>query len=186
MPEPLQQIRQILAQHQHSGADGSQKLRTQDFNLIARTELSVAGTTLTLDGIPPKKFFRVLIEHDAKSGNGDNYLRFNGDASGNNYTFIENGNDTARTSQNQIDLIDGNSDSLGYFYIIDICNVFNLVKSVHAQSIARITSAATAQTRHRIYGSWVNTSASISRIDLAASANNLPANTAIHVFGSSE
>ena len=73
------------------------------------------------------------------------------------YTFIENGNGTARTSQTSIDLIDGANNSLGYFYIVDIVNVQNLVKSVHGEAIARITGAGTAQTRHRVYGSWVNT-----------------------------
>lgn len=110
-------------------------------------------------------------------------LRFNGDASG-NYTFIENGNGTARVSQTSIDLIDAANNSLGYFYVIDIVNVFNLVKAVRADSIARITAAGTSQTRHRVYGTWVNTLAQITRIDLVASANNLPSGTEISVFGS--
>lgn len=180
----LSEIEQILATHQHDGTF-TQKLRNQNFNIIARTSLPAAATSVTLDGVPPRKFLRVLIEHDAKSGNGDNYLRFNND-SGSNYTFIENGNGTARTSQGQIDLIDGANNSLGYFYIIDIVNVYDIEKAIHADSIARITAAGTAQTRHRIYGTWVNTTAQITRIDLIASANNLPANTAIHVFGSAE
>ena len=185
MPESLSQIEFILKNHKHTGEDFTQKLRNQDFNLIARTSLGATATSIILDGIPTKKFLRILIDHDAKSGNGNSLLRFNGD-SGNNYTFIENGTGTARTSQSSIDLIDAANNSLGYFYIIDIVNVFNLVKSVHASSVARITSAATNQTRHRITGTWVNTSALITRIDLVASANNLPANTSIFVYGSKD
>ena len=185
MPLSSQDLERILTTHQHRGDDFSAPLRNQDWNLISRTSLSAAGTTLTLAGIDSKKFLRVYIEHDAKSGNGNSLLRFNND-SGSNYTFIENGNGTARTSQTSIDLIDGANNSLGYLYIIDIVNVQNLVKSVHGEAIARITGAGTAQTRHRVYGSWVNTADRITRIDLLASANNLPANTAIHVYGSSE
>src|SRR3990167_880027 len=110
-PQSLEQLSQkvhelefLVKNHQHDGLS-SQKLRNQYFNLIARTSLGVAGTSVTLDGIPAKRFLRVLIEHSAKSGNGNNYLRFNND-SGNNYTFIENGNGTARVSQGQFDLID--------------------------------------------------------------------------------
>ncbi len=181
----LEQIDFILKTHTHSGEDFTTKLRNQDFNLIARTSLSAAATSIILDNIPTKKFLRILIAHDAKSGNGNSLLRFNND-SGNNYTFIEDGNGTARTSQSSIDLIDGVNNSLGYFYIIDVINVFNLVKAVSAHSVARITSAGTAQTRHRIHGTWVNITSQITRIDLVASANNLPANTSIDVFGSSE
>ena len=184
LEERIRNIEQILRGHQHDGI-GTDKLRNQDFNLIARTSLPATATSIVLDGIPAKKFLRVLIEHSAKSGAGNNFLRFNNDSAG-NYTFIENGNNTARASQTEIDLIDGANNSLGYFYIIDIVNVFNLVKSVHAQSVARITGAGTAQTRHRIYGTWVNTTANITRIDLVASANNLPAGTTISVFGSRE
>lgn len=185
MPLTLEQIAQILKSHQHSGEDFTEKLRTQDFNLIARNSLPAAASSVVLDGIPNRKFLRVLIEHDAKSGNGNNFLRFNGVSSA-SYTFIEDGNGVARTSQTEIDLIDGANNSLGYFSIIDIVNVLNLVKSVYAVSVARITAAGTAQTRHRVYGNFVNTSAQITRIDLVASANNLPANTSISVYGSKD
>src|SRR3990167_3232677 len=159
MPSELQEARETLRSHQHDGVD-SEILRNIDFNLIARTSLGAAATSIILDGIPPRKFLRILIAHGAKSGNGNSLLRFNNDSAG-NYTFIENGTGTARVSQTSIDLIDGANNSLGYFYVIDIVNVSNLVKAVHVDSIARITSAGTAQTRHRIYGTWVNTTAQI-------------------------
>jgi len=180
----LKQLAFIVKSHQHDGSN-TEKLRNQDFNLIAQSFLPVAATSLILDNIPNRRFLKVLIEHGAKSGNGNNLLRFNND-SGNNYTSVENGNGTDRTSASSIDLIDADNDSLGYFYIIEITNIQNLVKPVHAEVVARITSAATAQTRHRVYGTWVNTTEQISRIDLVASANNLPVNTIMSVFGSKE
>ncbi len=186
MPIDISQLEQIVKTHQHTSGDFTQKLRNQDFNLVARNSLSSAASSLTLEGISAKKFLRVLIEHDAKSGNGNNYLRFNNVSTGTVYTFIENGNGVARASQNQIDLIDGNNDSLGYFYIIDIVNVHNLVNSIHSEAIARITSASTAQSRLRETGSFVNTSSHITRMDLVASSGNFPAGTSISVFGSSE
>ena len=178
-----EELEKVFKFHQHSGSDLSLQLALLDWKLLARTSLAVAAGSIVLDNIPPRRFLRILIEHSAKSGNGNSLLRFNNDSAG-NYTFIENGNNTARTSQTEIDLLDGANNSLGYLYVIDIVNVFNLVKAVHADSIARITSAATAQTRHRIYGNWVSTTANITRCDLVASANNLPANTIMSVWGS--
>mgnify|MGYP007031186021 CR=1 FL=1 len=183
--QQIDQLKQIVFSHQHAGFDFTEKLRTQDFNLIAQTSLPAAATSIILDGIPPRIFLRILIEHDAKSGNGNNFLRFNND-SGANYTFIENGNNTARTSRTEIDLIDAANNSLGYLHIIDVVNIYNLVKAVHADSIARITAASTAQTRHRTTGTWVSTTASITRVDLVASASNLPAGTSIRVYGSKD
>src|SRR3990167_5361993 len=96
--DEIDNIRGTLFNHTHTGADFTQKLRNQDFNLIARNTLSAEGTTLTVTGISPKKFLRVYVEYGARSGNGNVFLRCNNVSSA-SYTFIENGNNTARTSQ---------------------------------------------------------------------------------------
>ena len=179
----LDSIELLLKTHKHASFDLTTPLTNLDFNLIARTSLGAAASSIVLDGISPRRFLRILIEHDAKSGNGNSLLRFNNDAAG-NYTFIENGNNTARTSQTSVDLLDGANNSLGYFYIIDVINIFNLVKAVRADAVARIGAASTAQTRHRITGTWVNTTALITRVDLVASANNLPSGTTLSIYGS--
>lgn len=169
--------------HQHTGYDGSQRLALLDWKLIARNTLAVAATSLVMDLIPSKSFMRVFIQYGAKTGSSNNYIRFNND-SGSNYTFIEETTATARTSRTEIDLIDAASNALGYFHIIDIVNYPSLVKSITAESIARITSAATAQSHLTVEGTWVNTTAAITRIDLISSGvATFPVGTSIAVFG---
>ena len=183
MPRDTQELERIFNNHQHRGFDGSQLLALLDWKLIARNTLPVAATSLVMDGIPTRTFIRVFIQHGAKSGVGNNFLRFNND-SGSNYTFIDEGG-TARTSRAEIDLIDAANNSLGYFYTIDVVNIFGSVKVMKCESLARITSAATAQSFQEIRGTWVNTTANITRVDLISSnSQTFPANSSIAIYGS--
>lgn len=169
--------------HQHSGYDGSQRIALLDWKEIGRTELAVAATSLTLLNLSARRFMRALIQFDAKSGASDNYIRFNGDSAA-NYTFIDDINAIARTSQAQIDISDGANVADGYFVIMDIVNVSGLVKCTDVVSIRRITAASTVQTRSRVAGTWINTSAAINRIDLISSnTQTYPIGTQMVVYG---
>ena len=116
----IEQIEKILLSHQHQGSDLTQQIALLDWKELGRTELAVAATSIILDLIPSRRYLRVFIQHGAKSGASDNYLRFNNVSSGTPYTFIEEVNNVARTSQNQIDLTDGDNSAVGQFIIIDI------------------------------------------------------------------
>ena len=181
----LKQIEKILATHQHSGGDGTERLRNQDLQQIGKTVLVSATTSMRID-IPPKQFLRILIQWGAKSGSSNDFLRFNND-SGNNYSFIEAGG-TARTSQGQIDVRDALNSALGGFSVIDVANnLSTIVKSVVAHTVNRITSAGTAQTFNQIFGTWVQTTDFITRIDLVSSgAATYPVGSSILIFGSKE
>lgn len=180
----IRQLELLMSQHQHHGVD-SASLRSQDWQQIGKTVLASAATSIRAD-IPNKQFVRILISWGAKSGASDDYLRFNND-SGSNYTFINSGG-TARTSQAQLDLRDGLNSALGGFAIIDVLNnLSGTVKVVVIHTVNRITSAATAQTFYQIFGSWVNTSAFITRLDLISSGvATYPTNSSILVLSSKE
>ncbi len=183
MPNEIQQIKDTLATHQHSGSDGSSKIALLDWKIIARNTLPVAATSLVMDNIPSRSFLRVLIQYGARSTTGNVLLRMNNDSAG-NYTFIEETTASARVSQTEIDIIDAAATSLGYFHTIDIVNIPGLVKSITAESIARITAASTAQTHFTIKGTWVNTTAAITRLDVISSTSaTFPVGTSIVVLG---
>lgn len=188
-PESLQKQIEDLDKrfrlHNHSTSDTTTTLPAFDWTLLGKFVLPVAATTLTLTNFRPKQFLRIYIQWGAKSGASDDYLRFNNN-SGSNYTFIDSGG-TARTSQTRIDLRDGANSALGAFSVIDIVNIANLVKSLSVHTINRITAAGTAQTFYQIFGTFVNTSAQINRLDLVSSnTETYPANSSVTVFGSKE
>ena len=148
--------------------------------------MSAAAASIRVD-IPNKQFLRILISWGAKSGASDDYLRFNNVSTGTPYTFILRGG-TARTSQNQIDIRDGANLALGGFAVVDVVNnLSTLVKSVIIHTVDRITGAATAQTFYDIFGTFVNTTAFITRVDLISSdADTYPASSSILVLSSKE
>lgn len=184
--EEFNQLQKLLYEHQHSAADLTSKLRNQDWQQIGKSVLSGVAASIRVD-IPQKQFLKILISAGAKSGASDDYLRFNNVSTGTPYTFINSGG-TARTSQNQIDLRDGLNSALGFFAVIDVINnLSTLEKSISAQVVNRIAAAGTAQSLYQIFGTWVNTDAFISRIDLVSSgAATYPANSQILVLSSRE
>ena len=189
MPEQLEnkinQLEQLFRQHQHNGADFSERLRGQDLQQLGKIVLASAAASISLT-IPVKQFLRILIQFGVKSGASDDYLRFNAD-SGSNYTFINSGG-TARTSQGQIDIRDGLNSALGGFMVIDVLNnLSSLVKPIVIQTVNRIVAAGTAQTFYQIFGTWVNTTAFITTIGLISSnTQTYPANSSIIVLSTKE
>ena len=181
--QKLNTLEQIVKSHQHNGSDFTSPLRKQDFQQLGRVALTAAASSIRIN-IPQKRYIKIVIQWGAKSGASDDYIRFND--SGANYTFINSGG-TARTSQTQIDIRDGLNSALGGFAIIEIANIANVVASVSVHTINKITSAATAQTFYQIFGTWVNATDYITRVDLISSnAQTYPSGSEIIILGSKE
>lgn len=183
MPEQLEnrinQLEQLFRQHQHNGADFSERLRGQDLQQLGKIVLASAAASISLT-IPVKQYLKIIIQWGAKSGVSDDYLRFNSDSAA-NYTT------TTGISQTQIDLRNGANSALGGFSIIEVFNLSSLVKPIFLHTVNRITAAGTAISSYALFASWVNTAAFITTIGLISSnAQTYPANSSILILGSKE
>lgn len=131
---------------------------------IGRTTLGVAGDTLSVTGLPTKKYLLVLVSSIASTA-VQTTLRFNND-SGSNYAFQyqNNGGSSNVTSTTGIGNISLSSSD--YFGRFEIRNIANKVKLVLVRGMTGTTSAGTAPTYDNFQAKWVNTTDAINRIDL--------------------
>ena len=176
-------IENSLSNHKHAGFDLSTAI-PKDWEILKKITLIAATSSIRAD-ISSRQFLRVFLAHGAKSGVGNTLLRFNND-SGANYTSISQENATARTSATSIDLFDALNSTAQFFFVIDILNISTLQKSVVSEGIQIHTAASDTQVKRQVYGTWINSTDKINRIDIVASANNFPAGTILQVFGSKE
>ena len=177
--ERLNNLEQLLRQHQHNGADFTSLLRSQDLQQLGKITLAVAATSISLS-IPTKQYLRIILSWGAKSGASDDYLRFNSDG-GANYTT------TTGVSQTQIDIRNGANSALGGFSAIEVFNLPTLVKPAFLHTVNRITAAGTAISSYALFASWVNTSANITSVSLTSSnAQTYPVGTSLLVLSSKE
>ena len=107
LEQKINNIEQLLRQHQHNGADFTEQLRGQDLQQLGKIVLAAAAASISLT-IPVKQYLKIIISWGAKSGASDDYLRFNSDSAA-NYTT------TTGVSQAQIDLRNGANLALGGF-----------------------------------------------------------------------
>lgn len=175
----ISQLEFNLSRHQHSGADFTEKLRSQDLQQLGKIVLAGAATSMSLT-ISVKQYLRIIIQWGAKSGVSDDYLRFNAD-SGSNYTT------TTGISQAQIDIRNGANSALGGFSVIEVFNLSTIVKPVFLHTVNRITSAGTAISSYALFACWVNTAAFLTSVSLTSSnASTYPSSTSLIVLGSKE
>lgn len=134
---------------------------------LKRTTLSVAGDTISVTGIPEKKYLRVICWAIPTGGNIDGAVRFNND-SGSNYTrrgSLNGGSDGVGTSLTSTGF--GDVASQPYLLTLDIVNVTNQEKLVQGHVVfGSSAGAGTAATRLETVGKWANTSSQITRVDL--------------------
>ncbi|HEC66970.1 MAG TPA: hypothetical protein ENI23_16970 [bacterium] len=183
MPQnELQTLRDVFTNHQHRGGDGSQQLALLDWKLLIRRQLPVASASIVLENVPSRQFLKIFIFHGAKASNGNTLLRFNNDTSG-NYSSISRENDTARASATSIDLMDTLNDTTKFFFVVDVVNIADSEKSVVSEGVQILTSAAGTQLIRQVYGTWVNTTAQINRVDIVSSGGNFPADSRVAIYG---
>jgi len=137
---------------------------------IGRTTLGVAGDTITVSGLPARKYLKVVYSI-INSGSVGATIRFNGD-SGSNYGWrksLSGASDTTSAPTSGL-AADGGGASYPLHGSLEIINMSSVEKVatgfVFPQAAA---GSATAPVRLEFAGKWANTSAQISSI----SFNNL-------------
>lgn len=141
----------------------------QGWQEIGRTTLTGVADTVTVSGLPARKYLRIRFAGIASGGTLDTSFRFNND-SGSNYAYrlsVNGAAGTSEVSQPQVTLESGATDSgqLNTAWM-DVTNISNKEKSfrMHAMSQDAV-GAATPITVIEYFGKWANTSAAINRID---------------------
>lgn len=140
------------------------------FEQIARTTLTVAGDTITVSGIPARKYLQLRIKLRGAGGTIDGSYRFNGD-SATNYAFaiaIHDGNAYSNVaSSNAMPTETGTVNGNDYEYIIaDIVNIASEVKAVSQRTMEYTVAASVPPIPTDIWGTWVNTTSQINSIVL--------------------
>ena len=135
---------------------------------IGRTTLTSAGDTITVSGLPARKYLRLMIFTISTGGTNAGALRFNND-SGTNYTQRYADNDSADgvTSSAASIFVDVGFESTPVWVIIDLVNMTNQEKiCIASVTCIKASGSVTAPTRRNTVGKWANTSSQINRIDL--------------------
>ena len=136
---------------------------------IGRTTLAVAGDTISITGIPARKYLKLAI-CTIGSGAITQALRFNND-SANNYatrTNINGGGDVVTTSVNQLLLTSGDSNSISWV-VFDVLNFTSREKLITGDLAISAVGAASASLRVEYAIKWANTTDQITRVDLVNS-----------------
>lgn len=151
---------------------------------IGRTILSVAGTSITVSGLPARKYLRIIMYLIDSAAANQASLRFNAD-SGNNYAFRVSTNgaaDTTGTSQSSIP-VDAGGNTAPCLIVVDVINVAAREKIVRGSSVDRGTAGAgNAPNKRDGMGKWANTADLISTVSVT-SANNYAIGSEVVVLG---
>jgi len=161
--------------------------RTQGlfYQELARTTLTTTGTTITVSGITPRKYLRVLVFTPISSGTISHTMYFNNDT-GNNYARRRAENGAAdNTSNNNASIMASTAAVARWFTTADIINYASEEKMVHGfTSHNGGNGAANYPTRIEFAGKWANTTDAITRIDVAnGGTGNFGAGSEVVVLG---
>ena len=135
---------------------------------IARTTLSSASDTITVNNIPTRDNLMIIpYVYDEGSNQVYGQGRFNND-SGNNYAnrwSRNGGSDSTNTSQSEMITYFAGS-AYGEFGVFEMANIANQEKLLIDQGVgADATGACTAPKRHEGVHKWANTSNQVTRFD---------------------
>lgn len=134
---------------------------------LGRTTLGVAGDTLSVTGLPARKYLKVRINTINTGGTNSIAIRFNGD-SGANYTYRNasaGGADT--TAASATELVSQGAGAWSHFIEMEVLNVAAREKAaiLHSNALNAV-GAANVPGRLEHAGKWSNTADAISRIDV--------------------
>lgn len=156
---------------------------------LARTTLSSAADTITVNNIPVRKYLRIYTLVYAVSGVSDTNFRFNNDGAGTSYAYGHSASfaapTTAVSSPNQ-PYESGQTDSGGIMFgFIEVVNISGEEKSYRFETVSQdAAGAATLPVLLSGWGKWANTSNSITRFDLVNSgAGDMGAGSEVVVMG---
>lgn len=134
---------------------------------IGRTTLGVAGDTISVTGLPARKYLMILVSVVPTGGTIRPNIRFNNDTA-NNYSNRNSTNgaaDTTSISQSAIQPVSAaNQTQMLTAEILNISAQEKLLKATLTGN--NIAGAANAPGRTEHIGKWANTAAQISRIDV--------------------
>jgi len=136
---------------------------------IARTTLTVAGDTITVSSIPPRKYLYFRLSGVATGGTLDTSFRFNND-SGTTYAHRYSANhaaEVAAVSATSTPLESGATDSGSVAsHTIEVVNIAAESKLLNWRALSEdATGGATNITVIEGFGKWANTADQINRID---------------------
>lgn len=130
---------------------------------IGRAALTVSGDTITVSGIPARKYLQVIVAI-GNSGALNMGMQFNGDTGG-NYAFRRSINGAADVTATSASFIGVEQGTYGVMAVYNIVNIANREKQLTGIiSGANAVGAANLPSRQEISAKWSNTSASISSV----------------------
>lgn len=135
---------------------------------IGRTTLAVTGDTITVSGLPARKYLMIVASLLDTGGTINGFITFNNDSAA-NYAVrasVNGAADTTGASGSNISL----APSTGAFPLLSFSEIVNIQASeklVTGHSVNRNTAgAANLPERREFVGKWANTAAQITRIDI--------------------
>lgn len=154
---------------------------------LGRTTLGSAGSTITLSGLPAKKYLKLLISVVASGGAvGLVQVKLNND-SGANYsrrTSTDGAADATAVSSTVFLNNTGPASGSIFQSVTDIINLTSYAKLGMTLAISDATTGAgTAPTSNITFTKWVNTVSQINRVDVTASTNNFAIGSEVIVLG---
>jgi len=134
---------------------------------IGRTTLASAGDTITVSGLPARKYLMIIVAAQNTGGTINTAVRFNND-SGSNYArriSVSGGSDTTNASQSSLSM--SSTDASPRMLVIYIVNIATNEKIIETQSVEQNTAGAgNVPTRIEGVGKWANTADQITRVDV--------------------
>lgn len=176
-----QELRQLLG---YSRSTGFNALMGLTFKKLGEKILTTAGTSLTLNNLPPATEFIICVNITGASGVVQPSIRLNND-SGANYagrTSTDGGASAGTSATNQIIMISASSAS-------DFFGIFTLSNRQTSQKLGvgqgYITGGGTTSgTQYEISGHWNNIVDFINRIDIISNtANNFGVGSRLTIYG---
>ena len=151
---------------------------------VARTTVGSTGDSLDVTSIPDKRYYMVLLDHQA-SGSSQPNGRFNSD-SGSNYSYRFDNDGSAGTGVNKSNMKTANGWNTSEYGVWYISNMSAREKlSFYSCSTDRGSGAGTVPSRSMTANKWTNTSSVINAINFqqGGAGGNFAAGSSCVVLG---
>jgi hypothetical protein len=136
---------------------------------IGRTTLTVAGDTITVSGLPPRKHLKIIVLELATGGTLDTSMRFNSDSSTNynyNYSIFDGNTNTNSTGQTGLPLETGTVASGDHNKAtVEVLNIAAREKTAEVRALKHV-AASPGGSPFFVFARWANTSVEINRVDV--------------------
>jgi hypothetical protein len=156
------------------------------FQELGRVTLASPSGTVSVSGLPPRKYLKIYVRQVPSGGTISGRLRFNGDTAANyasKYSLDLSAMSTDASSV--VGIIISNTKNQNLFSVTDVLNVANSEKLTNTHSTGNPTAGAANAPEYILGpGKWANTSVQISTVSLNnTGAGTFGTGTEIVVFG---